>query len=452
MSQHQDFYNEHARYAAAFQAITPDSYPRFNVKRGLRNEDGTGVLVGLTEIGDVHGYILDEQERIPVEGRLRYRGIDVYDIVAGFQKDKRMGFEETAYLLLFGRLPTAEKLAAFNAILGEARSLPGGYTEDFVLRQPSQDIMNKLARAVLTCYTYDNAPEDYSTVNILRQSIELIARFPSLVAYSYQSRRRYFDKASLHLHSPDPALSTSENFLRMIRDSGEFDPLEAEMLDLSLVLHAEHGGGNNSSFVVRVVSSAYTDTYSAIAAAVGSLKGARHGGANNRVMAMMSDLQANVTDWENEAAVRDYLGRIIRKEAFDRTGLVYGMGHAIYTVSDPRAVLIQQKAEELAKTKGDAWVREYELYRTVQRLTPVLFKEIKNSDKVIAPNVDFYSGFVYRMLGIPPELYTPIFAVSRIAGWCAHRIEELSGDSRIIRPAYKNVLGKKPYIPLGDRA
>lgn len=445
------FYDEHTSYAADFRAITPESYKTFGVKRGLRNEDGTGVLVGLTEIGDVHGYILDERERIPVEGRLRYRGINVADFVTGFQKDGRFGYVEAVYLLLFGRLPLPNQLALFRQVLGEARNLPPGYAEDLILRQPSSDIMNKLARAVLSGYSHDQNPEDYSTRNLLRQSIELIARFPSMVAYCYQSKRRFIDNASMHIHSPKPELSTAENLLMMIRPNGEYEKIEAEIIDLSLVLHAEHGGGNNSSFTVRVVSSAYTDTYSAIAAAVGSLKGTRHGGANNRVMAMMQDIQANVAHWENEGEVRDYLAKIILGQAGDRSGLVYGMGHAIYTMSDPRAVLLHQKAVDLVKLKGDGFARELALYDLIARLTPEVFADIKKNNKIIAPNVDFYSGLVYKMLGIPPELYTPIFAVSRIAGWCAHRIEELAGESRIIRPAYKNVLGKQNYVPLSER-
>ena len=445
------FYDEHTAYAADFRAITAASYGTYGVKRGLRNEDGTGVLVGLTEIGDVHGYILDERERIPVEGRLRYRGINVADIVDGFQKDGRFGYEEAVYLLLFGRLPSASQLQVFSEVLGEARALPQGYAEDLILRQPSSDIMNKLARAVLAGYSHDRSPEDYATRNLLRQSIELIARFPSLVAYCYQSKRRFIDNASMHIHPPKAELSTAENLLMMIRPHGEYEKIEAEIIDLSLVLHAEHGGGNNSSFTVRVVSSAYTDTYSAIAAAIGSLKGTRHGGANNRVMAMMKDIQTNVVHWENEGEVRDYLARLIRGQSGDNSGLIYGMGHAIYTVSDPRAVLLRQKAVDLVKIKGDGYARELALYDLIARLTPEVFAEIKKNNKVIAPNVDFYSGLVYKMLGIPPELYTPIFAVSRIAGWCAHRIEELAGESRIIRPAYKNVLGKQDYLPLSDR-
>jgi len=451
MHKHDDFFRKHAAYAANLQEISADALAKYGAKRGLRNDDGTGVVVGLTEIGDVHGYIIDERERIPVEGRLRYRGIDVYDLVAGFQAEKRFGFEETAFLLLFGQLPTREKLEEFKEVIADCRELPAGHAEDLILRQPSPDIMNKLARAVLIAYSHDPAPEDYTTENLLRQSIELISRFGTYVAYCYQSKRRFFDNASMHIHQPRHDFSIAENFLCMIRQNGEFEPLEAEILDLALVIHAEHGGGNNSAFTVRVVSSSYTDTYSAIAAAVGSLKGLKHGGANNRVMAMMDDLRTSVGESANDEAICEWLSRIIRKEAFDHSGLVYGMGHAIYTLSDPRAVLLERKAKELAESRGGTWLAEYEQYKAVERLTPEVFHHVKKSYKVIAPNVDFWSGFVYRALGIPSELFTPLFAISRITGWCAHRIEELSGDSRIIRPAYKSVSGKQDYIPLFER-
>jgi citrate synthase len=445
------FLDEHAEYARSLTAITQESYLKYNVKRGLRNDDGTGVLVGLTEIGDVHGYILDEGEKTPVPGRLRYRGIDIKNIVAGFQDEKRFGYEETVYLLLFGKLPSLRQLEDFTELLGQKRSMPTGYWEDIIIRSPSKDIMNKLGRAVLGAYSYDTNPEDYSIRNILRQCIELIARFPALVAYSFQSKRRFFDNESLHVHSPDPKLSTAQNFLQMIRPDQQFTALEAEVLDLALVLHAEHGGGNNSAFTVHVVSSAYTDTYSAISAAVGSLKGSRHGGANNRVMGMMSDLQIKIDDWSNSDKIKAYLKRTLEGKEYDESGLIYGMGHAIYTLSDPRAVLLKAKAEELAEAKGGDVYQEFLLYKLVEELTPIAFREVKKSDKVIAPNVDFYSGFVYKMLDIPPELYTPIFAVSRISGWSAHRLEELAIGSRIYRPAYRNVLGGIDYLPMESR-
>lgn len=445
----QDYFEENADAAARHNSIDPALHKRFNTKRGLRNEDGTGVLIGLTEIGEVHGYYIDDQERIPDEGRLSYRGISVSEIVQGFQNDRRFGFEEVVYLLLFGQLPTPAKLEQFNAILGAHRALPDGFTEDMVLSAPSDNIMNKLARSVLAGYSYDENAEDLSVVNVLRQSVELIARFPTMVAYGYQAKRRYHHGESLYIHSPDPEKSTAENLLALIRPTQEYTPLEAEVLDLALVLHAEHGGGNNSAFTIHVVTSAATDTYSAVAAAVGSLKGTKHGGAAGRVRAMMCDIEEHVSDWTDDDAVASYLRAILRKEAFDRSGLVYGIGHAVYTKSDPRAVLLGRKAGELAVAAGNE--KRYELYRRVERLAPILFQEEKGTDKTLAPNVDFYSGLVYSMLGIPEELFTPIFAVSRIAGWSAHRIEELVSGGRIIRPAYKNIIGRASYVPMAQR-
>jgi len=445
----ENFLDRHAPFAEAQNVINPELHKKYNTKRGLRNEDGTGVLIGLTEIGDVHGYIIEEQEKIPVPGRLFYRGINVNDIVAGFQKDGRFGFEEVTYLLLFGKLPTSDELAEFRDVLGQNRDLPSGFTEDMVLSAPSSDIMNKLARSVLASYSYDTNPEDLSIRNVLRQSVELIARFPTMVAYGYQAKSHYYNNESLFIHAPRPELSTAENLLQMIRNDNQYTRLEAETLDLALVLHAEHGGGNNSAFSIHVVSSAATDTYSAVSAAVGSLKGAKHGGANQRVMSMMEHIKKNVSNWSDEGEVADYLRKILKKETYDRSGLIYGMGHAVYTLSDPRAVLLKQKAAELAADKE--YIEEFALYEMIERLAPAVFKEVKGSDKPIAPNVDFFSGFVYKMLHIPPELYTPIFAVSRVSGWCAHRIEEIVSGGRIIRPAYKNVLGRHPYTPIEER-
>ncbi len=438
-----------ALLAGKNNCIEPDLYEKYNVKRGLRNSDGTGVLVGLTEIGDVHGYILDEGERVPDEGRLLYRGIDIRDIVNGFQKEGRSGFEEICYLLLFGELPDQQTLSDFNELLGENRLLPDGFIEDMILKAPSNDIMNKLARSVLASYTYDRNPDDLSLRNVVRQGIELIARFPVMVAYGYEAKAHYHGNQSLYIHLPRKDLSTAANFLYMIRPDNQYTPLEAELLDLSLVLHAEHGGGNNSTFAVHVVSSTGTDIYSIIAAAVGSLKGPKHGGANIKVMEMIDDIKANVKDWDDEEELKYYLDKILNKEAFDRKGLIYGLGHAVYTLSDPRAVLLKQKAAELAQEKG--MDREFSLYQSIARVAPELFAASRNSDKIIAPNVDFYSGFVYKMLNIPVELYTPIFAISRISGWCAHLLEELVSGGRIIRPAFKNVLGKKRYISLDQR-
>jgi citrate synthase len=386
---------------------------------------------------------------VPVEGRLEYRGTNVKDITNGFQAEKRFGFEEVCYLLLFGAMPTRQQLTQFTTILGENRALPNGFTENMILKAPSREIVNKLARSVLVCYSYDPNPDDIGLKNVLRQSIELIARFPTMVAYGYQAKSHYFDGKSLFIHRPQKDLCTAENLLHLIRPDSKFSRLEAETLDLALVLHAEHGGGNNSTFTTHVVSSTGTDTYSAIAAAVGSLKGPLHGGANLKVMEMMADIKDHVKDWQDDEEVEEYLAKILRKEAFDGKGLIYGIGHAVYTLSDPRAVLLKEKAKELASSKGLG--KEFELYERVARLSPGVFKSVKNSNKVVSANVDFYSGFVYDMLDIPNELYTPIFCIARIAGWCAHRIEELISGGRIIRPAYRNILRNKEYEPLGKR-
>ncbi len=431
-------------------AIDPEYYKKFDVKRGLRNEDGSGVLVGLTKIGDVHGYILDEGETVPVDGRLRYRGIDIKELVRGFQSENRFGFEETAYLLLMGRLPDKDELESFSRMLGEKRDLPEGFTEKMILEAPSNNIMNKLARSVLVAYSYDENPEDYSIGNVLRQLIDLIARFPVFVSYGLQAKQHYHGNKSLYIHTPLPEDSTAECVLKLTRPDSSYTRLEAELLDLMLVLHAEHGGGNNSAFSVHVVSSADTDTFSAIAAAVGSLKGTKHGGANIKVKNMMDDISRNVSDWKDDDEVAAYLEKILNKEVFDQAGLIYGMGHAVYTLSDPRAVLLSEKVKELAEEKG--WKDEFALYKKVAELSPKIFKKVKGSDKTIAPNVDFYSGFVYRMLGIPEDLYTPLFAVARIAGWSAHRIEEMINGGRIIRPAYKHIREEElSYIPIKER-
>ena len=442
--------NKYVEIAIRNNQISPEHYKKFNVKRGLRNEDGSGVLVGLTEIGEVHGYIMDENEKIPVEGRLRYRGIDVRDICDGYQKDGRFGYEEVIYLLLLGQLPDKKEFNFFNEYLGSFRALPKGFTEDMILNTPSNNIMNKLSRSVLACYSFDNDPEDSSIANILKQSIALISRFPSIVAHAYQAKSHYYDHNSLYLHTPDPALGTAENFLMLIRPDKKYTRLEAETLDLCLVLHAEHGGGNNSAFTIHVVSSASTDTYSTIAAGIGSLKGARHGGANIKVHDMFVDIKKNVKDWNDEDEIKDYLRKILNREAYDKTGLIYGLGHAVYTISDPRAILLKKKAEELAKDKG--MLEEFRLYEAVERLGVEAFREFKKIDIPMSANVDFYSGFVYRMLNIPTDLYTPLFAIARISGWCAHRIEELVRGEKIMRPAYKAVSVRKPYVPIDERS
>ena len=429
--------------------IDPDLYQKFDVKRGLRYSDGRGVLVGLTQIGDVIGYDVIDGKKVAVPGKLIYRGYDVEDLVRDTVSRDEFGFEQTAYLLLFGDLPSKSKLEEFRSYLGAHRALPDNFTEDMIMKAPSPDIMNKLARCVLASYSYDANPDDSAIPNVLGQCIDLVAKFSTYAAYAYQAKRRYCDRKSMYIHNPLPELSTAENFLRLIRSDKSYTKLEAEILDLALVLHAEHGGGNNSSFAIHVVSSADTDTYSAVAAAVGSLKGRRHGGANMMVMEMMDDIKANVKDWSNETEIKEYLRKIVRKEAFDRTGLIYGQGHAVYTVSDPRAILLRDKAAELAKEKN--MMEEYGLYRSIERLAPEVFAEEKSSDKQICTNVDFYSGFVYTMLNIPRELFTPIFAMSRIAGWAAHRIEEIIAGGRIYRPAYKNVLSQRTFIPMEDR-
>jgi len=429
--------------------IDANMYANYEVKRGLRNSNGTGVLAGLTKVGEVHGYIVDDGEKLADHGKLFYRGINIFDLVEGFQQDKRFGFEEVCYLLLFGRLPSQKHLNQFNELLGDLRDLSDSFIRDMILNAPSIDIMNKLARNVLASYSFDDNPDDTSVHNIIRQSIELLARFPTMLAYAYQAKAHHHGNYSLYIHKPKHQLSTAENILSMIRPDCEYSKLEAEILDLSLVIHAEHGGGNNSSFVTRVVTSSGTDTYSAISAAIGSLKGPKHGGANIKVMGMMEDIKENVKDWTNREEIKQYLAKIINKQAFDGSGLVYGLGHAIYTLSDPRAVLLKNKAIELAKEKN----RELELnlYKAVEELTPQVFAEVKGSDKEISANVDFYSGFVYSMLNIPPELYTPLFAVARVPGWCAHRLEEHITGQRIIRPAYKSVVTKQKYIPILDR-
>lgn len=433
-----------------YNPFPKEIFEKYGVKRGLRNEDGTGVMAGLTSVGQVVGYYIDDGEKLPAEGHLRYRGYDIADLVRNCEREGRFGFEETAFLLLFGHLPKKDKLQSFTSLLGNLRLLPEGFAEDMILKAPSKNIMNKMARSVLASYSYDANPDEITAGNLLRQSIELIARMPVMAAYGYQAKSHYHDGNSLYLHSPQVNLSTAENLLYMMRADNKYTREEAEMLDILLMIHAEHGGGNNSAFTTRVVSSSGTDTYSAIAAAIGSLKGPKHGGANAKVMAMMQDIESSVKDWEDEEEISSYLAKIIRREAFDGAGLIYGMGHAIYTYSDPRCVLLKERAERLAQHNED-FQKEYNLYTKVEKLTPKVFKEIKQNDKVMCANVDMYSGFVYKMLGIPEDMYTPLFAVSRIVGWCAHRLEETLGCDRIIRPAYKSITHKKEYIPINER-
>lgn len=425
-------------------------YEKYDVKRGLRNANGTGVLVGLTSIGDVVGYEVKDDKKIAIPGKLLYRGYNVADLINDAEKHNQFGYEQAAYLLLFGELPTATELEHFKEYLGELRTLPPNFTEDMIMKAPSSNIMNKLARGVLASYSYDKNPEDRAISNVLRQCIELISRFGTLVAYAYQAKRRYYEGKSMYIHNPLPELSTAENFLRLIRNNKAFTDDEAKLLDLALILHAEHGGGNNSSLTVHVVSSADTDTYSAIGAAVGSLKGYRHGGANIKVMEMMDDIKEHLTDWTSESQVREYLRKIANKEAFNGTGLIYGLGHAIYTINDPRASILRDHAAKLAKEKG--LEDEYNLYKLIEKIGPEVLYEKHGDAKKICANVDLYSGFVYSMLNIPRDLFTPLFAVARIAGWSAHRIEEIIAGGRIYRPAYKNVLPERKYVPMEERS
>ncbi len=428
--------------------ISPSHYDNYKVKRGLRNSDGTGVLAGLTNVSQVHGYIMYEDDRIPDDGKLSYRGIDVSDIVNACVKENRFGYEEVCYLLLFGKLPTKKELSDFTALVGEMRPLPNGFREDMIMKTPGNDVMNKLARSVLSMYSYDRNPDDTDLYNLVRQSILLFSRMPTMVAYAYQAKTHYIDGKSLYIHNPQPNLSIAENFLYMIRPDNQYTDLEAKILDLAMILHAEHSGGNNSTFTTRVVSSSGTDTYSAIAAAIGSLKGPKHGGANRKVMAMIDDFKQNLTDINDRDQVAAHIEKILNKEGFDRSGLVYGMGHAIYTKSDPRAVHLKKKAEELAHVTGNE--EEFKLYNLIEELTPEVFAK-KKGPKAMCANVDLYSGFVYQCLNIPAELYTPMFAIARTAGWCAHRIEEILYGGKIIRPAYKNVCKKAKYIPIEER-
>ena len=429
--------------------ITKEEYQRHRVKRGLRNDDGTGVMAGLTHVCNVHGYLIADGDKIPDKGRLTYRGIDIEDIVAGCEAEDRFGFEEVAWLLIFGKLPNRRQFDRMCKLLYDNRELPEYFPEDMIIKAPSKNIMNKLARSVLALYSYDDDPDDQSLENNMRQSISLIARMPSIMSYAYQVKRRHFDKESMFFHPYEPGHCTAEAILNALRPDRKFTREEARLLDLCMVLHAEHGGGNNSTFTTRVLTSAGTDIYSAIAAAVGSLKGYKHGGANHRVRLMMGELMDQVSHWDDEEEVERYLEKILRKEAGDGSGLLYGMGHAIYTVSDPRAVILKTKAAALAEEKG--YGEKLRLYETVERLAPAAFQRVTGNSKVISANVDFYSGLIYEMLGIPEDLFTPMFAVSRIAGWCAHRIEELTTGGRIMRPAYRALPVGQRYLPLDLR-
>ena len=429
--------------------IESELFTKYDVKRGLRDLNGKGVLAGLTHISDVRAKEIVNGEEIPAHGKLFYRGYNVQDLVDGFTKENRFGFEECTYLLLFGKLPDAKELADFQALLGGYRTLPTSFVRDIIMKAPSKDMMNTLARSVLTLYSYDNRADDTSLPNVLRQCLQLISLFPMLSIYGYQAYSHYHDGNSLFIHQPIPELSTAENILHILRPDSNYTPLEAKILDIALVLHMEHGGGNNSSFTTHVVTSSLTDTYSTIAAAIGSLKGPRHGGANIKVVKMFEEMKKEVHDWEDEEQVAEYLKKLLHKEAFDHAGLIYGVGHAIYSKSDPRAVAFKSFVEQLSKEKG--LEKEFALYSMVERLAPQIIAEERQMYKGVSINVDFYSGFVYHMLGLPMELYTPIFAIARISGWSAHRLEELANNGKIIRPAYKPIGEDKGYVHLEDR-
>ncbi|OYP44227.1 citrate synthase [Lachnotalea glycerini] len=429
--------------------IDPNLYTKYEVKRGLRDINGKGDLAGLTDIAEVKAYTIEDHELVPCEGKLYYRGIDVENIVNGFIEDDRFGFEEVTYLLLFGKLPTKKELIDFTTVLSNYRTLPTSFVRDIIMKAPSQDMMNTLARSVLTLYSYDDNADDTSLPNVLRQCLQLISLFPVLSVYGYQAYSHYHDGNSLYIHSPQPELSTAENILYMLRPDSKYTPLEAKILDIALVLHAEHGGGNNSTFTTHVVTSTGTDTYSAIAASLGSLKGPRHGGANIKVIKMFEDMKTEVKDWSDEDEISNYLANLLHKQAFDKAGLIYGIGHAVYSLSDPRANIFKGYVESLANEKGRN--NEFQLYSMVEKLAPAVIAKERQMYKGVSANVDFYSGFVYSMLDLPLELYTPIFAISRISGWSAHRIEEIINNGKIIRPAYKSIAKHTPYESLKDR-
>lgn len=449
------FYDENNVFAGLSEkfiennSISTKAMNRFPVKKGLRNADGTGVMVGLTKICNVEGYYIDDGERIPKDGRLIYRGIDLYDFVKGCKDEDRFGYEELVFLLLFGVLPTKDELEGFTYLLSANRELPFDFVEDVIMRAPSPNIMNKMGSSVMALYAYDTNPDNISVENILRQSIQLIAQLPSIMSYAYQVKRRFFYKKSMYIHPVNPEQKTAEVVLNSIRSDKRFTDKEAKLLDLCLMIHADHGGGNNSTFTTRCVTSTGTDTYSAIGAAIGSLKGFRHGGANLKVTEMVNNIFENVKDPHDDDEVKEYLRKIVRRQVNDKSGLIYGMGHAVYTLSDPRAVILKRNAKELAEEKG--FLDEWLLLDSIERNAPIVFAEEKGVTKKICANVDLYSGLVYRTLDIPQDLYTPMFAVARVAGWCAHRLEEAATCSRIMRPAYKSIVLPQKYEKIADR-
>ncbi len=443
------YIKELAKKSGSNNHIVPDMYSKHQVNRGLRDLNGKGVVTGLTEISKVKAKEIDKEgNEIPCPGELCYRGYNIKDLVSGFLNDDRFGFEEAIYLLLFSELPNADELSRFREELASLRSLPPSFVRDMILKAPGKDMMNMLSRCILALYSYDESPDDISIANVLRQSLHLISVFPMISVYSYNSYIHYHQNQGLFIHNPVPSYSTSENLLHMLREDGNFSRLEAKILDLALVLHAEHGGGNNSTFTTHVVTSSGTDTYSSVAAALGSLKGPRHGGANIKVVQMFDDMK-NSINTNKIGEIEDYLCRLLNKDAFDKAGLIYGMGHAIYSVSDPRSEILKGCAKDLAIEKGNE--EEYALYETVAKIAPEIIAERRKIYKGVSPNVDFYSGLIYRMLELPNELFTPIFAISRIAGWSAHRIEEIQNAGKIIRPAYINVKTDRDYLPIDKR-
>lgn len=432
------------------KTINPDLYSKYDVKRGLRDINGKGVLTGLTEIGEIHAYdTLPDGSSKPCDGKLYYHGYNVEDLIHGFIKDKRFGFEEVTYLLMFGELPTKTQLDIFTRTLAELRTIPPSFVRDIIMQAPSRDMMNALSRSVLTLYAYDDKADDISLPNVLRQCLQLIAQFPLLAVYGYQAFRYYHENDSFIVHAPKPELSTAENILHMLRRDSQYTELEAKILDMALILHAEHGGGNNSTFTTHVVTSSGTDTYSTVAASLGALKGPKHGGANIKVTQMFEDMKKKVRKWDDDKEIEQYLSDLLNKKAFDKSGLIYGMGHAVYSLSDPRANVFKSFVENLSREKGRE--AEFDLYSRVERLAPQVIAQERKMYKGVSANVDFYSGFVYSMLDLPMELYTPMFAVARIAGWSAHRIEELVNPGKIIRPSYKAVAEHKEYVPINER-
>lgn len=429
--------------------INSNDFAKFNVKRGLRNADGTGVMAGLTKISSVNGYYIDDGERVPMEGKLYFRGVNLNEIVSNCKEENRFGFEEVAWLLIFGSLPTTQQLKKFSEILAACRTLPDDFIEDMIMKAPSPNIMNKITRSVLALYSYDENPDDASIENVIRQSIQIIAQIPVIMSYAYQVKRRHYYKKSMYIHPPKSNQSTAESVLRSMRSNKKFTDEEAKLLDLCLMVHAEHGGGNNSTFATRVLTSSGTDTYAAIAAGIGSLKGPKHGGANIKTSEMIHHIEYGVSDITNEGQVADFLAKIIRKEEGDHSGLVYGMGHAVYTLSDPRAVILKEEAKNFAYKAG--YEDKFELLNMIERLTPEIFHKIKGIKKPMCANVDLYSGLIYEMLQIPEDIYTPLFTTARIAGWSAHRLEELMTGGKIVRPAYKSVSTRRNYIKLEDR-